>query len=207
MSASNLMMRPVILSSPENVAFLLTILLDGGSVTTSSPGCKVAAAPGTLFGWRWPGGPGSGLGDGAAPCPGCGGATATGAFCGTTLVPGGGASGCDCTAPGGGTPCPGGGRFGAGSRRPCGSSGPSSSSSGCCCCCTCWPRPTLPGGRGAGSEKTVPSCARAGGAASTKAAIRAAKQFSAMVRSIRRGTLDQANQLSTLYRRSEGPLS
>src|SRR3954471_17271961 len=169
------MMRPVILSRPEKLAFLLTILLEGGSVTTSSPGCKVAAAPGTLLGWgwaggeprrgggggaapgtllgwRWPGGnPGSGAGEGAAPCPGCGGATATGAFCGTTVVPGGGASGCDCTAPGGGTPCPGSGRLGAGNRRPCGSSGTSSSSSGCCC--TCWPRPTLPGGRGAGSEK------------------------------------------------------
>src|SRR5438270_3102612 len=164
MSASKLMMRPVILSSPENVAFLLTILLDGGSVTTSSPGCKVAAAPGTLLGWRWPGGnPGNGLGEGAAPCPGCGGAIATGAFCGTTVVPGGGASGCDCTAPGGGAPCPGGSRFGAGSTRPCGSSGTSSSSSCCGCCCTCWPR-RLAGGRGAGSEKRGPSCARADGA-------------------------------------------
>ena len=33
-----------------------------------------------------------------------------------------------------GTPCPGGGRFGVGSRRPRGSSGTSSSSSGSCCC-------------------------------------------------------------------------
>ena len=61
-------------------------------------------------------------------------ATPAGAFCGTTVVPGGGAKGCDCTEPGGGTPCPGGGRFGVGSRRPRGSSGTSSSSSGCCCC-------------------------------------------------------------------------
>src|SRR4051794_12319703 len=186
------MMRPVILSSPENVAFLLMILLAGGSVTTSSPGCKVAACPGTVLGWRWPG---AGLGEaGAAPCPGCGGATATGAFCGTTVVPGGGASGCDCTAPGGGTPCPGGGRFGAGSTRPCGSSGTSSSSSGCCC--TCWPRPTLPGGRGAGSEKIVPSCARPGdAAASAAAAIRIANPVYAMVRSIRRGTLEGESAL------------
>src|SRR3954471_15382893 len=99
------MMRPVILSSPENVAFLLMILLAGGSVTTSSPGCKVAGAPGTPLGWRWPGGnPGSGLAGGAAatpPCDGCGGATvsAPGAFCGTMVVPGGGANGCDCTEP------------------------------------------------------------------------------------------------------------
>src|SRR4051794_17947205 len=106
MSASKLMMRPVILSRPEKVAFLLTILLAGGSVTTSSPGCRVAACPGTPLGWRCPGvRPGSGLGEAGAaaagPCPGCGGAIATGAFCGTTVVPGGGAKGCDCTEPGG----------------------------------------------------------------------------------------------------------
>src|SRR5436309_14978669 len=154
MSASKLMMRPVILSRPEKLAFLLTILVAGGSVTTSSPGCKVAAAPGTLLGWRWPGGnPGNGLAGGGAtatPWPGCGGATASpeGAFCGTTLVPGGGANGCDCTDPGGGTPCPGGGRLGVGRMRPCGSSGTSSSSSCCCCCCWTWPRGTAPGGRG-----------------------------------------------------------
>src|ERR1700709_784851 len=101
------MMRPVILSRPEKLAFLLTILVAGGSVTTSSPGCKVAATPGTLLGWR---GPGSGLAGGGAPatppCGGWGGATVTapGAFCGMMVVPGGGASGCDCTEPGGGTP-------------------------------------------------------------------------------------------------------
>jgi len=33
------------------------------------------------------------------------------------VVPGGGASGWDCTEPGGGTPCPGSGRFGVGSSR------------------------------------------------------------------------------------------
>src|SRR5215211_8672484 len=103
------MMRPVILSSPEKLAFLLVIFCDGGSVTTSSPGCNVAGDPGTFLGWRCPGGnPGSGL------APGCGGATAMPGwvFCGTTVVPGGGAKGCDCTAPGGGAPCPGGGRLG-----------------------------------------------------------------------------------------------
>src|ERR1700716_4144573 len=72
------------------------------------------------------------------------------------VVPGGGANGCDCTDPGGGTPCPGSGRLGAGRMRPCGSSGTSSSSS----CCWIWPRGTLPGGRGAGSENRLPSCAR-----------------------------------------------
>src|SRR3954452_1065803 len=158
MSASKLMILPVILSRPEKLAFLLTILLAGGSVTTSSPGCKGAAAPGTLLVRRGPGGdPGGGLAGGATatpPCDGCGGATVTapGAFCGMMLVPGGGAKGCDCTDPGGGTPCPGSGRFGVGRIRPCGSSGTSSSSS----CCWTWPRGTLPGGRGAGSEKILP---------------------------------------------------
>ena len=42
-------MRPVILSSPENTAFLLTIFCAGGSVTTSSPGCSVAGAGGARF--------------------------------------------------------------------------------------------------------------------------------------------------------------
>src|SRR5579859_364712 len=104
------MMRPVILSSPEKLAFLLMIFCAGGSVTTSSPGCSVAGVCGTPFGWRCPG---------AALGLGSGGATATA----------GGASGCDCTAPGGGTPCPNNGRLGVGSTRPCGSTGTSSSSS------------------------------------------------------------------------------
>ena len=104
---------------------------------------------------------------------------------GTTVVPGGGAKGCDCTLPGGGTPCPGGGRVGAGSSRPRGNSGTSSSSSGGGCG---WPRGMAPGGRGAGSEKILPICARAGGAsASVEAAIRAAKPVRAMVRNISRG--------------------
>src|ERR1700752_401316 len=98
MSSSKLMMRPVILSSPEKLAFLLTIFCAGGSVTTSSPGCRVAGDCGTPLG-RCPGGAP------ATPCPGpapgCGGATAMpgGTFCGITVVPGGGASGCDCTEP------------------------------------------------------------------------------------------------------------
>src|SRR5882757_6199907 len=103
------MIRPVILSRPEKLAFLLMIFCAGGSVTISSPGCSVGGACGTPLGWRCPGGnPGSGLPpDGAVatpcpppwpgPCPGCGGTTATpgGAFCGTTVVPGGAANGCD----------------------------------------------------------------------------------------------------------------
>src|SRR5882757_3334018 len=140
MSSSKLMMRPVILSRPEKLAFLLVIFCDGGSVTTSSPGCKVAGDCGTPLGWRCPGAnPGNGLEPGGALATlgpsGCGGWTAMpgGVFCGITVVPGGGASGCDCTLPGAGTPCPGGGRFGVGNRRPRGSSGTSSSSSGACC--------------------------------------------------------------------------
>src|SRR5205823_2050796 len=112
MSSSKLMMRPVILSSPEKLAFLLTIFCAGGSVTTSSPGCNVAGDCGTPLGWRSPGG------ETATPWLGCGGATATPGlvFWGMTVVPGGGANGCDCTAPGAGTPCPGNGRFGVGNR-------------------------------------------------------------------------------------------
>src|SRR2546427_12152077 len=96
------MMRPVILSRPEKLAFLLVILVAGGSETTSSPGCKVAGDCGTPLGWRWPGGkPGSGAPDGGALAtpgpPGCGGWTAIPGcvLCGTTVVPRGGASGCD----------------------------------------------------------------------------------------------------------------
>ena len=72
------------------------------------------------MGWFCPGGnPGSGLGPGGATAtPWLGGgapAAAGGVFCGITVVPGGGAKGCDCTAPGGGAPCPGGnGRLGVG---------------------------------------------------------------------------------------------
>src|ERR1700692_185604 len=108
-----------------------------------------------------------------------------------TVVPGGGASGCDCTDPGGGTFCPGSGRFGAGSTLPCGNSGTSSSSSEGTCC---WlPHGIFPGGRGDGSEKILPICARAGGASEiVVAARRAAKPVRAMVRSISR--LLQANR-------------
>src|SRR3954469_24838470 len=106
----------------------------------------LAGVCGTPPFWRWPGGkPGSGLAPGGAlatpgcgAAPGCGGCTAMPGCCpcGTTVVPGGGASGCDCTAPGGGTPCVGpGGGVRLGSRRPRGNSGTCSSSSAGCCCC------------------------------------------------------------------------
>ena len=55
-SSSKLMMRPVILSRPEKLAFLLMIFCAGGSVTTSSPGCSVGGDCGTPLGWRCPGG-------------------------------------------------------------------------------------------------------------------------------------------------------
>src|SRR5260370_42240309 len=98
------MMRPVILSRPEKLAFLLVIFVAGGSETTSSPGCRLAEAGGTPpLGWRWPGGnPGRGLDaggalatPGAAGPPGCGGVTAIPGwgFRGTPVVPGGGAKG------------------------------------------------------------------------------------------------------------------
>src|SRR5689334_10558613 len=189
------MMRPVILSRPEKVAFLLVTFVDGGSLTTSSPGWMLAGVCGTPLGWRCPGGkPGNGLAPGgvlATPgcgaAPGCGGCTAMPGCCpcGTTVVPGGGARGCDCTAPGGGTPCPGAcGRLG--NRRPRGNSGTCSSSSGTCCCCCC-PRGIEPGGRSGGSEKMLPICACAGGAtAIVDAAIRAAKPERAKVRNISR---------------------
>src|SRR4051812_49582467 len=107
------MIRPVILSRPEKLAFLLVILVAGGSDTTSSPGCKVAGAPGTLFGCFCPGGsPGNGLADGGAlataGAPGGGGATpmARGAFFGNTGGAGGGARGCGWTPPGAGAAPP-----------------------------------------------------------------------------------------------------
>ena len=143
------------------------------------------------LGWRCPG---SGAAPGGAtPGPGCGGATAMPGwvFCGMTVVPGGGASGCVCTDPGGGTPCPGGGRLGVGSRRPRGSSGTCSSSSSAGGCSL--PRGIAPGGRGAGSEKILPICARAGGASEiVEAATRAAIPVRAMVRNISR--LQKANR-------------
>ena len=64
--------------------------------------------------------------------PGCGGCTAMPGWvpCGTTVVPGGGANGCDCTASGRRHALPRRRRFGVGNSRPRGNSGTSSSSSG-----------------------------------------------------------------------------
>src|SRR5215472_11078086 len=84
MAASKLMMRPVILSRPENSAPLLAIFCDGGSGITSSPGCgEVSVGCGVPRSGRPPGPTGSG------GCPG--GPTAA------EELPGGGGSGCDCT--------------------------------------------------------------------------------------------------------------
>src|SRR5262249_47032554 len=56
MPASKAMMRPVILSRPENMADLLAIFCAGGSGRTSSPGCgEVSAGCGGPGGWRWAG--------------------------------------------------------------------------------------------------------------------------------------------------------
>ena len=65
------MMRPVILSRPENTAVGLAIFCGGGSTTTSSPGCGASMAGcGAPRGWRWPGGsPGSVCGGGVADRP------------------------------------------------------------------------------------------------------------------------------------------
>jgi hypothetical protein len=68
----------VILSRPEKLAFLLVILVEGGSCTTSSPGCNVAGACGGTapccvpcgvpLGCRCPGGrPGNGLATAGPP--------------------------------------------------------------------------------------------------------------------------------------------
>src|SRR5262249_40015380 len=56
MPASKAMMRPVILSRPENMADLLAIFCDGGSGMTSSPGCgEVSAGCGAPRGRGLPG--------------------------------------------------------------------------------------------------------------------------------------------------------
>src|SRR5712671_5744241 len=97
-ATSKLMMRPVILSRPENSALVLGIFCDGGSAMTWSPGCgEVSAGCGGAprGGGRWPGGrplSAGWLGE-FDPAP-----------------PDGGGNGCDCTAPDGATrPLPGGG--------------------------------------------------------------------------------------------------
>src|SRR3954467_9257032 len=99
------MMRPVILSRPENSADALTIFCDGGSLTTSSPGCVVESPPG-----------------GRGRC--CGGAWGMRGLGSIAAVPGGG-KGRDCTGPGKGDCCCGGAPGGRppGGGPPCGTPG------------------------------------------------------------------------------------
>ena len=62
------------------------------------------------------------------------------------------------------------------------------------------PRGMVPGGRGGGSEKILPICARAGGASEiVEAATRAAKPVRAMVRNISAASKGRIG-LATLYR-------
>src|SRR5689334_1123335 len=88
-ATSKLMMRPVILSRPENNADLLTMRCGGGSVMTSSPGCGDVSA-----GWpRGPRGAGPRFGVrlvGAAPGGGPNGARGAGS---SAAPDGGGGSG------------------------------------------------------------------------------------------------------------------
>src|SRR4051794_27951129 len=71
MATSNEVLRPVILSRPENTAVGLMIFCAGGAVTISSPGCgAVLAGSGGPRG-RWPGAGGSAAG--SADVPGGGG--------------------------------------------------------------------------------------------------------------------------------------
>src|SRR5271166_3938871 len=101
------MIRPVILSRPENTATGFGIFCDGSSVTTSSPGCGAVLAAG--------GAPRSGRCSGGRPGNGaCGGRGAACCWFVGSAAPGGGGNGCDWTAPGRGDPlgasadCPGG---------------------------------------------------------------------------------------------------
>src|SRR5512142_3467541 len=95
MATSNEMMRPVILSRPENTAVGLAMRCGDGSTTTSSPRCgAVLTGCGTLRGEPGPGGKAGGGGPIAAPCGGC----SCGAG-GAANPPGGGGSGCDCMVP------------------------------------------------------------------------------------------------------------
>ena len=96
MATSNEMMRPVILSRPENTALGLAMRCGGGATTTSSPGCgEVSAGSGVPRGWRMPGSrPGV---ERTTPCGAspCGGNGDSGTAAGAATPPGGGAKGCD----------------------------------------------------------------------------------------------------------------
>src|SRR4029077_17915227 len=126
MATSNEMMRPVILSRPENTAVGLAMRCGGGSTTTSSLGCgSVLAGCGALRGEPGPGGK---AGGGAAVAPCCGGWAAGGA----AQPPGGGGSGCDWMPPAPGR-VDGGNLMGAGSG--CGGGVSRAPGGGCCGCC------------------------------------------------------------------------
>src|SRR5262249_50432177 len=94
------MMRPVILSRPENSAALLVMRCDGGSVTTSSPGCgDVSMGPRGKRG----AGPCAAGGGSALWARGGGGGGPGGGGVGSS-APGGGGSDRDCTLPSYGPP-------------------------------------------------------------------------------------------------------
>src|SRR6476646_10884649 len=92
MATSNEMLRPVILSRPENTAVGLAMRCGDGATTTSSLGCgAVLAGCGALRGEPGTGGKAGGAGAGAMAAP-CGGG-------GAASPPGGGGSGCDRMVP------------------------------------------------------------------------------------------------------------
>ena len=196
-------MRPVILSRPEKLAFLLTIFCAGGSVTTSSPGCRVAGVCGTPLGWRCPGGnPGSGLAPGGATATPCRAAaapprrpaarSAERRWC-RAAAP----AAATAPSPAAARPAPAADDWASAAAGPRGSSGTSSSSSGggCGCRAEC-----CRAAAARGSEKILPICARAGGASEiVVAATRAAKPVRTMVRNISRG-FNRRIGLATLYR-------
>ena len=168
MSSSKLMMRPVILSRPENVAFLLVTLVDGGSLPPHRP---AAGSPASAARRPW-----AGAGPAAIPAadwhPAARWRHPVGAARLRRLQRQSRAAGpaerrwypavapAAATAPDRAAARPArvaAGRLG--NKRPRGNSGTCSSSSAGCGCC--WPRGIEPGGRNGGSEKILPICARA----------------------------------------------
>ena len=189
------MMRPVILSRPEKLAFLLVILVAGGSVTTSSPGCSVGRRLRHALGLalarrqsRQRIAPGGAL---ATPgCPGCGGCDRDARL---------GALGNDGGAGrrrqrlrlerfrAAARPAPAADGSGVGNSRPRGSSGTSSSSSGMAAAAADCREEWRPAGAAA-DRKDIADLRAAPAAQATivVAAIRAAKPVRAMVRNISR---------------------
>ena len=188
------MMRPVILSSPEKLAFLLVILvrrrlgdhlvarLQARGRLRHALGLALSRRQSRPSAARW-----RRLDLRARPAAAAATAMPGWVFCGTTVVPGGGASGCDCTAPGRRArpaPAADGSASAAGGR----AAAPALPRHRRAVCCGWLPRGIAPGGRSGGSEKILPICARAGGASEiVEAATRAAKPVRAMVRNISRG--------------------